>query len=61
MRVDLLQHLSGAEIAGEKDQRFFEVDRRIISQPQDTLIKDPKQEAGDRGGRFFNLIEEHER
>src|SRR5882724_6205931 len=59
--IDFPEHRARAKIAGEEDERLFQVDGRIIAQAQNSLVEDSQQEFRHRVRGFFDLLEQDER
>ena len=61
LRIDLAHHFARAQVAGKKYQAFFEIDRRIVAQPQQALIEHAQQQARHRRRGFFDFVEQYQR
>ena len=61
IRIDLAHHLASAQVARQKDQALFEIDRGVVSQPQNPLVQDAQQQPGHRRRRLFDFVEQHQR
>ena len=53
--VDFAQHFARAEVAGEKHQALFEIDRGVVAQPENALIEHAQQQAGHARARPFRF------
>ena len=61
LRIDLLHHFARAQVAGEKHQALFEIDRGVVAQPQEAFIQHAQQQARHRGRGLFDFVEQHQR
>ena len=60
-RMQRPAHRVRAQIAGHKNQRALEIDRRIIAEPQHCFIQNSEQQAGHAGRGLFDFVEQHQR
>ncbi len=59
--IDFPHHLARAQIAGQKHQALFEIDRGIVAQPQNALVQHAQQQARHGGRGLFDFVEQHQR
>ena len=59
--IDLLDHLAGAQVAGEEDQAAIEVHRGVVAQAENGPVENAHQQArhGRRG--LVDFVEQHQR
>ena len=61
VRLHLLHHLAGAEVAREEDEALLEVDGGVVAERQRRAIEDAEQQRRQRRRRLLDLVEQHDR
>ena len=59
--IDLAHHFARAQVAGEKHQALFEIDRGVVAQPQQAFIQHAQEQARHRRRGFFDFVEQYQR